>query len=67
MKDKFLLRMLACIFAFQAIVFGWAVLWCGRNGGVTVCPEIGRRYENTFNVMVATTVALLTGSALKDK
>ena len=67
MKDKFLLRMLACIFAFQAIVFGWSVLWCGRNGGLSACPEIGRRYENTFNVMVATTVALLTGSALKDK
>ena len=64
MKDKFLLRMLACIFAFQAIIFGWGFIWCGRNGGLSACPEISKRYENTFNVMIATTLALLTGNAI---
>ena len=56
--------MLAGIFAFQALIFGAGVLWCGRNGGIQACPEISKRYENTFNVMVATTLALLTGTAI---
>ena len=56
--------MLACIFAFQAIIFGWGFIWCGRNGGLSACPEISKRYENTFNVMIATTLALLTGNAI---
>ena len=67
MREKFLLRMLASIFAFQALLFGFGAFWCGRNGGIEACPEIARRYENTFNVMVATTLALLTGSYIKSK
>ena len=67
MKERFLLRMLACIFAFQATIFGVGVLWCGRHGGIEACPEIAKRYENTFNVMVATTLALLTGSYISKK
>ena len=58
--------MLASIFAFQALIFGFGVLWCGRHGGIQACPEIAQRYENTFNVMVATTLALLTGSYIKN-
>jgi len=62
-KEKFLLYLLGGIFAFQAAVFGTGLFFCARNGGLSTCPKIGERYENTFNVMIATTLALLTGSA----
>ena len=66
-KERFLLYMLAGIFTFQAGVFGFGTYYCARNGGLQACPELGDRYEQTFNVMIATTLALLTGSALKEK
>ena len=58
--------MLAGIFTFQAGMLGFGVHYCANNGGLQTCPELGKRYEQTFNVMVATTLALLTGSALKN-
>jgi hypothetical protein len=66
-KERFLLYMLAGIFTFQAGMLGFGVYYCARSGGIEACPEIGERYTQTFNVMVATTLALLTGSALKEK
>ena len=66
-KEKFLLYMLAGIFAFQASLFGTAFYFCATNGGLQSCPKIGDRYEQTFNVMIATTLALLTGSAISSK
>ena len=63
-KEKFLLYLLGGIFAFQAAVFGAGLFFCARNGGLKTCPSIGTRYEQTFNVMIATTLALLTGSAV---
>ncbi len=67
-KEKFLLYMLAGIFSFQAIVFGAGLYFCTKSQNVTeVCPNIGDRYEQTFNVMIATTLALLTGTALSKK
>ena len=63
-KERFLLYLLGVIFAFQAIVFGTGLFFCARNGGLSSCPSIGTRYEQTFNVMIATTLALLTGSAV---
>ena len=60
-KQKFLLYMLAGIFTFQAGVFVMGVYYCANHEGVKSCPEIGRRYESTFAVMIATTLALLTG------
>jgi len=53
--------MLAGIFTFQAGVFVMGVYYCANHGGLKSCPEIGRRYEATFAVMIATTLALLTG------
>ena len=58
--------MLAGIFTFQAGVFAFGLYTCSKSGGLKACPEIGRRYDQTFNVMVATVLALLTGSALKN-
>ena len=66
-KEKFLLYVLAGIFAFQAGVFGMGLFYCANNGGIESCPKIGERYDQTFNVMVATTLALLTGSALSKR
>ncbi len=66
-KEKFLLYMLAGIFTFQAGVFGVGLYHCANNGGLQSCPKLGDRYEQTFNVMIATTLALLTGSALSTK
>ena len=58
--------MLAGIFTFQASLFAVGFYFCASNGGLKSCPQIGDRYEATFNLMVATTLALLTGSALKE-
>tara|TARA_R110002050_G_C8724083_1_gene496684 strand:- start:389 stop:598 length:210 start_codon:yes stop_codon:yes gene_type:complete len=66
-KEKFLLYMLAGIFTFQAGIFGVGLYYCANNGGLQSCPKLGDRYEQTFNVMIATTLALLTGSALSTK
>ena len=56
--------MLAGIFIWQAALFSWGVYGCFKLGGLKACPELGKRYENTVNVMVATTLALLTGGAV---
>ena len=65
-KVRFLLWMLAGIFAFQAGTVGFGVYYCARNGGLKTCPDITDTYEKTFNVAIATTLALLTGSRLKE-
>jgi hypothetical protein len=68
-KERFLLWMLASIFAYQASIFAFGLYTCSRvtpQSNITdVCPEIGRRYDNTFNVAIATVLALLTGSSLR--
>ena len=66
-KERFLLWMLAGIFTFQASIFGAGFYYCANNGGLKSCPNIGERYENTFNVAIATTLALLTGNAIREK
>ena len=58
--------MLAGIFAFQASIFGAGFYYCANNGGLKSCPDIGERYENTFNVMIATTLALITGANIRE-
>ena len=63
-RDKFLLKMLATIFLVQACIFVYGFTQCMQSGGIKNCPEVGRRYDQTFGVMVATTLALLTGSQL---
>ena len=67
-KERFLLYMLAGIFAFQGSLFTYAFYKCTTVRPeleiTKVCPEIGDRYEATFNLMVATTLALLTGNAI---
>jgi len=67
-ERKFLLWLLAGIFVFQGSLFTYGFYQCTQVRPEAdirqVCPEIGDRYEATFNLMVATTLALLTGSAI---
>ena len=63
-REKFLLYMLAGIFIWQAAIFTGGVIGCFQNGGKEACPDLGDRYENTVNVMVATTLALLGAGAV---
>ena len=65
-REKFLLYLLGGIFVFQAGIFAIGFSLCANSGGLEACPQLGTRYENTFNVMIATTLALLTGSAVKN-
>ena len=65
-ERRFLLVLLSGVFAFQAGVFGVGLFYCGRNDGLKSCPSLGDRYDKTFNVMIATTLALLTGNAIKE-
>ena len=70
-KEKFLLYMLAGIFTYQAGIFGYGLYQCTKVSPQVaireICPDIGKRYDQTFSLMVATTLALLTGSQLKEK
>lgn len=62
-ERRFLLWVLTGIFVFQAVTFGAGLYLCAKTGPNVqeVCPELGKRYEATFAVMIATTLALLTG------
>ena len=62
-ERRFLLWLLSGIFIFQAGVFGVGLFYCSKNGGLKSCPDLGDRYEQTFAVMIATTLALLTGKS----
>ena len=64
-RERFLLHMLAFIFAFQGTMFTYHAYICHIEGGWNTCPELNEQYEDTFAVMVSTTLALLTGSNLK--
>lgn len=67
-REKWLLAILTGIFLTQAGVLIYGVNLCARvqpqTGINSVCPKLGERYDNTFNTMIATTLALLTGGAV---
>lgn len=67
-KENFLLWMLASIFCFQAALFAGGMIRCATLKSEeirVVCPDIGRRYDQTFGVMIATVLALL-GTSKKE-
>lgn len=66
-REKFLFRLLGLIFLWQASLFTFGVIGCFNQGGLKACPGLGDRYENTVNVMVATTLALLGTTAVIGK
>ena len=59
-REKFLFYLLTGIFIWQGLIFSLGAIGCFLNGGIDACPALGERYENTVNLMVATTLALLT-------
>jgi len=65
-KERFLLWFLAALIGSQIFFLGWGMNWCAKNGGLESCPEISKRYETTFNVAIATVLALLTGSVISS-
>ena len=65
-ERRFLLWMLTGIFTIQACVFGVGLFYCTRPNGIEHCPNLADNYEKTFTVMIATTLALLTGNSLKE-
>ena len=63
-RETFLLWMLAGIFLFQTSLFAFGAIRCANlldrvTFTTDVCPELGRRYDSTFGVMIATVLALL--------
>ena len=58
--------MLASIFGLQAGIFIYGAHYCVNNGGLQACPNIHTAYRKTFNVAIATTLGLLTGTAIKE-
>ena len=68
-REGYLLKMLAAVFIFQIALFSFTVVKCsqyGSQGGVQSCPNLGRRYDQTFGVMIATILALLGASRPKN-
>jgi len=64
-REKWLLSILTGIFVIQAGVFIGGTILCSRaDQPQVVCPDLGDRFDNTFATMIATTLALLTGSTL---
>ena len=67
-REKWLLSVLTGIFIVQAGVLVYGVRICStvkpQADIQNVCPELGARFENTFGTMIATTLALLTGSTV---
>ena len=66
-REKFLLTTLAVVFISQIVTLGWGIHLCAKGGGLNACPEIGKRFDATYAVIISTTLALLTGSALTQQ
>jgi len=68
-REGYLLKMLAAVFIFQITLFSFAVVKCSRYDApdlAQACPNLGRRYDQTFGVMIATILALLGASRPKN-
>lgn len=67
-REKWLLAILTGVFVVQAGTLIYGVHLCSKvkpdEDVSIVCPRLGERFDNTFGTMIATTLALLTGSAV---
>ena len=67
-KQWFLLRLLAVVFAAQIALLGFEMHRCFQSEHpLQECPQVENTYEKTFNVIIATTLALLTGTAISKQ
>lgn len=64
-REKWLLAILTGVFVVQASTLVYGVHICSTAKiPIQTCPKLGERFDNTFATMIATTLALLTGSAV---
>ena len=64
-KESFLLKLLAVVFAAQIALLGFEMVRCFESEHpLQECPQVENTFEKTFNVIIATTLALLTGTAI---
>ena len=67
-KQWFLLKLLAVVFAAQITLLGFEMYRCfSSEHPLQECPQVENTYEKTFNVIIATTLALLTGQAISKQ
>ena len=67
-KQKFLLKLLATVFGVQMSLLGLEMYRCfSSEHPMQECPQVENTFEKTFNVIIATTLALLTGASIKEK
>ena len=60
--------MLAVVFGVQMSLLGFEMYRCfSSEHPMQECPHVENTFEKTFNVIIATTLALLTGSAISQK
>ena len=65
LREKWLLSILTGVFFIQSAVLVYGVGKCFHSENPKeACPQLGDRFENTFNGMIATTLALLTGATV---
>lgn len=66
-REKWLLSLLTAVFVTQAGTLLYGISACSKldtKDIPLVCPKLGERFDTTFSTMIATTLALLTGSAV---
>jgi len=67
-KQTFLLKLLATVFGVQMSLLGFEMYRCFESEHpLEECPQVEQTFEKTFNVIIATTLALLTGASMEKK
>jgi len=65
LRERWLLSILTGVFLVQSSVLVYGVAKCFDDPKpIQTCPQLGERFEQTFNGMIATTLALLTGATV---
>ena len=69
-REKWLLTILTGVFVIQAGTLVYGVSICAKVKPTidihNVCPGLGERFDGTFGTMIATTLALLTGTSISS-
>ena len=61
-RERFLLTILSGIFLFQAGIFLFGFHTCTKRP--ELCPDLGTRFDQTFQSMTSAVIGLLAGSAM---
>ena len=63
-RERFLFWMLAGIFIWIGGIFTYGLMQCFSLGGLKECPEVGSRFTEISQLMIATTLALMGGAVI---